>query len=440
MSLVARLTRARILQPLRHRDFALLTGGQAVSLIGDGFFFVGLAWQVYLISNEPSALAFVSIAASLPLVLFILVGGALSDRYDRRLLMIGADLLRGVAIAAMGVLSIAGVLELWHMAVGMFLVGVGDAFFNPSSTAIVPDLLPDQDLPQANALSGALRRLMTSLVGPAIAGVLIAVFGPGPAFVIDGATFLVSALAVFLIRTRPAPHPTGGSGVRNTLKQMREGFAYVRSKRWIWATLISAMLSLLVFLGPVEVLMPYQVKNQLGLGPEALGTIFTVGGIGAVVMLLGIGHFGLPRRRVTYMFLSWSVGVALMAIYGIMNALWMALFVSLSQNALFEFGQVIWTTMLQQRVPRHLLGRVSSLDWMLSTALVPLSFAITAPIAEIIGVGPTLVVAGLLGAVLMSALLFLPGVRDPERDGLDGRDTDEPTVGSGQSGENLVGL
>jgi hypothetical protein len=99
-----------------------------------------------------------------------------------------------------------------------------------------------------------------------------------------------------------------------------------------------------------------------------------------------------------------------------MNALWMALFVSLIQNALFELGQVIWTTMLQQRVPRELLGRVSSLDWMLSTALVPLSFALTAPVAAILGAGPTMVIASLLGALLMVALLYLPGVRDPERE------------------------
>jgi DHA3 family tetracycline resistance protein-like MFS transporter len=436
VNLAARLTRIRILQPLRHRDFALLTSGQAVSLIGDGFFFVGLAWQVYLISNEPSALAFVSVAATLPLVIFVLIGGALSDRYDRRRLMIGADIMRGVAIAAIGFLSISGTLELWHMAVGMFLVGAGDAFFNPSSTAIVPDLLPEEDLPQANALSGALRRLMTSLVGPAIAGVLIAALGPGPAFVIDGATFLVSAVAVFLIRTRPAPHPATDAGIRHTIAQVREGFSYVRSKPWIWATLVSAMLSLLVFLGPVEVLMPYLVKNQLGLGPEALGTIFAVGGVGAIIMALGIGHFGLPRKHVTIMYWSWSIGVALMAIYGVMNALWMALLVSLFQNALFELGQVIWTTMLQQRVPRELLGRVSSLDWMLSTALVPLSFALTAPVAAILGAGPTMVLASLLGAVLMASLMLVPGGRDPEREPLSGA---QP-IRSGQGGEDLAGL
>jgi predicted outer membrane lipoprotein len=135
------------------------------------------------------------------------------------------------------------------------------------------------------------------------------------------------------------------------------------------------------------------------------------------------------------MFFSWAIGVALMAIYGVMTALWMALFVSLFQNALFELGQVIWTTNLQQRVPRQLLGRVSSLDWMLSTALVPVSFALTAPIAAALGAGPTMVIAALLGAILMCALMFVPGVHDPEREPVGGG-----SLTSGQGGEDLAGL
>ena len=410
-----RVAGARILQPLRHRDFALLIGGSAISLIGDGFFHVALAWQVYQISNVPTALSFVGFAATLPMVIFLLIGGAFSDRYDRRRLMIGADILRGLAIGVLGVLSISGVLELWHMAVLMAVVGIGDAFFNPSSTAIVPDLLPDNLLPQANALSGVLRRMMIALIGPAIAGVMIAAFGPGPAFVIDALTFGVSAVAVFFIRTRPIEAMTAKLGVRQTVGELREGVSYVRDKPWIWATLVSAMLSLLVFFGPMQVLVPFLVKNQLHLGPEALGSIYAVGGIGSIVMALIIGQFGLPRRKVTAMYLAWTVGVGGMAVYGVMTELWQALAISLFINALFELGQVIWTTMLQQQVPRNLLGRVSSLDWMVSTGLIPVSFALTGPAADALGAGPTMVAGALLGAVLTFVLLLVPGVRDPER-------------------------
>lgn len=415
MSFLRRLAGARIVQPLRERDFALLTGGSAISLIGDGFFHVALAWQVYQISNVPTAMAFVGVAATLPLVIFILIGGTFSDRYDRRRLMIGADLLRGLAIGAMGILSISGALELWHMALFMALVGLGDAFFNPASTAIVPDLLPEEKLPQANAINGILRRLMISIVGPALAGFVIAVFGPGPAFVVDALTFAVSAVAVFAIRARPHARPKSELGIRQTLGDIGEGLSYVRRRPWIWATLLSAMLSLLVFFGPVQVIVPFLVKNRLGLGPEALGTIFAVGGVGSIIMAIGIGQLGLPRRRVTVMFVAWTFGITAMAVYGVMTALWQALLVAAFTHALFELGQVIWTTMLQQMVPRQLLGRVSSVDWLVSIGLVPLSYALTGPASELFGAGPTMVYGALAGGVVTILLLFVPGVRDPER-------------------------
>lgn len=409
------LGRVRILQPLRNRDFALLTGGSTVSLLGDGFFFLALAWQVYEISNVPTALSVVWVAWTLPSVVFLLIGGAFSDRYDRRRLMVGADIIRALAIGAMGFLSMAGVLEIWHIAVLIAFVGLGDAFFNPASTAIIPDLVADEDLAQANALLGTMRPLMVRLIGPALAGFVVAAVGSGAAFVIDGASFLVSAVAVAAIRPRPMHIAEGGHGVRQTILQVREGLGFVRRTPWLWATLVSAMLSLLVFFGPVETLVPFLVKNRLNLGPESLGLLFAVGGVGAIMTGVAIGQFGLPRKRITIMYASWSLGVALMAIYGLMTDLWHALIASFITHALFQLGQVIWTTLLQTLVPRKLLGRVTSVDWLVSTGLVPVSFALTGPAAETFGAANTMVGASLIGALLMGMLLFVPGVRDPER-------------------------
>ncbi|MEA2675971.1 MAG: hypothetical protein QOJ81_112, partial [Chloroflexota bacterium] len=156
-------------------------------------------------------------------------------------------------------------------------------------------------------------------------------------------------------------------------------------------------------------------KNRLNLGPEALGAIFAVGGVGSIIMAVAIGQLGLPRRRVTVMFLAWTVGIGAMAVYGVMTALWQALLVAALSNSLFELGQVIWTTMLQQLVPRNLLGRVSSVDWLVSIGLVPLSYALTGPAAEALGAGPTMVYGALAGAVITILLILVPGVRDPER-------------------------
>ncbi|HXG25909.1 MAG TPA: MFS transporter [Candidatus Binatia bacterium] len=415
MSRVDRALGSPLLQPLRTRDYRLLVFGALVSLLGDGFYFVALAWQVYDISNVPTALSIVSAAAAIPMVGLLLVGGALSDRFDRRLLMIGADLLRAGAIGTMAVLSIAGVIELGHIVVLVLFVGAGHAFFNPASTAILPDLLEERQLPAANALAGVYRPIVLRLAGPALAGLVVAVGGSGWAFAFDAATFVVSAIAVAMIRARPARRPSEDHRPGRMLRDVREGLGYVRSQPWIWATLVAAMLSLLVFIGPLDVLVPYLVRNRLQLGPDSLGAIFAAGGVGGIVMAVLIGNLGQPRRRVTVMYAAWSGGVALMAVYGVMTELWQALLASAVVNALFELGSVIWMTLLQQRVPRELLGRVSSVDWLMSSGLTPISFALTGPAAAAFGPEATIIGASLAGAVLMGALLFVPGVRDPER-------------------------
>ena len=410
----ARLRAIRLLQPLERRDFALLTTGSVVSLLGDGFFSIALAWQVYEISNVPTALSIVGVAWTVPLIAFLLLGGVFTDRYDRRRLMIGADIVRAAAIGVLGILSLGGVIELWHVVALIAFVGLGDAFFNPAATAIVPDLLPDELLPQANALNGLVRPLTIRLVGPAVGGFVVALLGAGTAFIVDAASFLVSAVAIASI-SRPPARAVVSHGVRQALAEVGEGLAFARRTPWLWATLVSAMFSLLCFIGPVQVLLPFLVKNRLDLGPEALGAIFAVGGVGSVLSAIAIGQLGLPRRYVTIMYACWALGVALLAGYGLMTSLWHGMLIGLVTASLFEIGQIIWMTLLQTEVPRGLLGRISSLDWLVSTGLVPVSFALTGPVAGALGAQNTMIAAGLVGAVLMGGLLFFPGVRDPER-------------------------
>jgi DHA3 family tetracycline resistance protein-like MFS transporter len=410
----ARLGGIRIFEPLRERNFALLTFASVVSLLGDGFFTVALAWQVYEISNVPTALSVVGVAWTIPLILFLLLGGVFTDRYDRRWMMIGADVVRAVAIGVLGILSVTGSIELWHVIVLIAFVGLGDAFFNPASTAIVPDLLSEERLIQANALNGMTRPLTIRLIGPAVGGFVVAALGAGSAFLVDAGTFVVSAVAVAAISAQPR-RTVESHGLRQTLREVRDGFAFVLANPWCWATLVAAMFSLLLFIGPVQVLLPFLVKNRLELGPEALGAIFAVGGVGSILAAIVVSQRGMPRRRVTVMYASWSLGVALLAGYGVMNGLWQALLIGAVTAASFEVGQIIWTTLLQQLVPRDLLGRVSSVDWLMSIGLVPVSFALTGPVAGWLGPGPTMVAGGLIGAVAMGSLLFVPGVRDPER-------------------------
>ena len=194
--------RGNLLRPLRHRDFRRLWTGMTLSLIGDGAFLVAMTWQVYLLSNAPTALSFVGIAMSVPTIVLLLVGGAVSDRFDRRRVMVAADLIRAAAVGTMAALTLTGNVVLWHVVALCAVYGAATAFFNPAFDAIVPEVVPTADLAQANALDQFVRPIAFRLAGPAIGGWLVAAIGPGSAFALDATTFLVSAIAVASMRHR----------------------------------------------------------------------------------------------------------------------------------------------------------------------------------------------------------------------------------------------
>ena len=173
-------SRFGILRPLRIRDFRLLWTGQTVSMIGDGIYVIALAWQVYELTNDdPGALAIVGIAWTLPVVLLSLFAGVLADRFDRRRLLVLGDLLRLVAIGSIGMLSILGLLTMpWVVGLAA-LFGVGQAIFNPSLTSIVPTIVPEDLLVQANSLAQFVRPVTYTLIGPLIGGITIGFSGPG---------------------------------------------------------------------------------------------------------------------------------------------------------------------------------------------------------------------------------------------------------------------
>lgn len=407
-------SRIGILRPLKHRDFAFLWSGMTVSLLGDGIFLVAIAFQVYELSNSPSALSLVFFAWTAPMVVFFLIAGVLSDRLDRRLLMIAADVLRGLSVGAMGLMSVTGNLEIGHL-VGLAVVyGIGDALFMPAFTAIVPDVVPAHLLLEANSLDQFVRPLTQRMLGPALGGMLIAAAAPGHALLADAATFIVSMVAVMLMTARPRPQRTER---RSAFAEIAEGLAFVRSRTWLWGTLASASVGLLFFIGPLEVLIPYVVRNDMGGDAGDYGLILAVGGVGALLISFLMGQRGLPKRHITFMFSVWGIGVLLIGSFALLQSVWQAMLVSFVMSAMFTAGMIVWGTLMHRLVPSELLGRVSSLDWLVSTALVPVSFILTGPIADAIGVDTTLLFAGLIGSALTFAFLALPGLHDTERDG-----------------------
>ena len=411
----------RLLEPLRIRDFALLWTGMTVSIIGDGIYLVAIPFQVLQLSNDATALSIVGAAWTIPQVVFLLMGGVIADRMDRRLVLVGADLVRGAAIAAMGMLSLAGTLELWHIYVLAAVYGTGEAFFMPAFGAIVPDIVPENLLVEANSLDQFVRPLAFRLAGPALGAGIIAVWGIGGALVADAATFAISAIAVIAIRTRLTVDPEAGG--TSFVREVRQGFNYVKSQSWLWGGLTATAVGLLAFFGPWQVIVPYLVKNEMGGDAKDFALVLAAGGVGSIIVSAIVGQRGMGRRPMFLVFVVWGIATLSMAGFAIADAPWQAMGVAFVMFSLLTAGQIVWATVQHQRVPRRLLGRVSSLDWLVSTSLVPLSFAITGPLTNSLGPDTALVVASVVGGVGMLAFLFMPGIhraqqpigRDKER-------------------------
>jgi MFS family permease len=404
-------TRLNLLTPLRHRDFRLLWAGMTVSLVGDGIFLVAMAWQAYELWNAPAALSLLGIGMTIPTIAFLLPAGVLSDRLDRRLLMLCADTVRALVIGALAVLSLTGHLTFWELVVIVGIYGVGTAFFTPAFEAIVPDIVPAGELAAANSLDQLVRPIALRLAGPALGGVLVATLGVGGAFAVDAASFLASTVAVFLMH--PPAHPRS-EHARSSLNAVKEGLVFVRHRVWLWGTLGSAAIAYLAFMGPAEVLLPYVVKNELHASASDLGLIFAAGGVGAIGAALVMGQRGHPGRDVTVMYGTWTVATLAVAGYGLATASWQLMVACLLFHALETVGTIVWATIKQRHVPASMLGRVSSLDWLISIGLLPLSFALTAPMAALFGVRATLVGAAAIGGIFTLGALFLPGMRDIE--------------------------
>ncbi len=405
-----------ILRPLSIRDFALLWTGTSVSLVGDGIYTLAIAWQVYTLSNTPTALAMVGLAWTLPQVLLMLASGALSDRLDRRRLMIAGDVIRLIAISVVGALSLMGELTIPRLIGLVAVYGVGQALFGPAFSSIIPSIVPPDLLVEANSLGQFVRPIAMTLIGPLLGGILVGSVGAGWAFVADGFTFAFSAVMILSMRVRRAERAPGETS--SLWAETKEGIRYVRGQTWLWVAMVAALVSLFCAWGPWETLIPFVVKNDLHGSAFDLGLVFGAGGVASVSAAVVMGQIGgLPRKAVTVLYLSWALGMFMTAGFGVVQTIWQGMAVAFVAEGSITVLIIVWFTLVQRLVPSELLGRVFSLDWMISIGGVPLSFAIVGPLAGAIGARTTLLWAGFLGAAIVVVFMFIPGARSPERDG-----------------------
>jgi MFS family permease len=399
-----------VLRLFRNRDLVLLISGQAVSQTGDGIFMIALAWRVFQDYNSPAALSLVGIAFMLPRIVVTLAGGVISDRFERRWTMIFADLGRAIPIALLALISLGPAQELALIVVLVAVQAVAGSLFQPAEAALLPQLVEPEDLAAANSLRTVISPLAWNVVGSALGGVLTAAYGTSTAFLIDAGTFGASIVTLLLMRSRPM---TAASGKVSLLGSAREGFAYVTGRPWLWGPILAASVGQLFAAGPLQALIPYLVKNELHASAAALGLVFAAGGAGTVAAGLVMGRFSRPRHMVVWMAVGWGVGFASLAVIGVAQTVWQAALAMFVFSLLLWCGEILWITLLGLTVPNEIRGRVSSIDFVGSFWMNPISMALTGPAAALFGTRTVLIAAGLGGGLFSLGTLLVPGVTRP---------------------------
>ncbi len=427
----------RALRPLADGQYRLLTAALICSMFSLGIWLVASVWQVIQLGGTASDLSIVATGASLGLVLSVLIGGAVADRVPQRRILLIVEVVRGLSYGTAAVLTLSGSVRIWQLAAIAAILGVADGFFYPAYSAWLPSLIEPAQLLAANGIEGMLRPTIMQAAGPAVASSIIAIWSPGVAFLVVALLQIGAAAAIGGMRT---------TALRRDLDQrrhalvaavldVRDGFAYMLRTKWLLSTLLFATALVLVVMGPIEVLLPFAVKNQTHGGAGAFAAALAAFGLGGAIGSIVMASSKVPRRYLTFMILAWGVGCLPLAVIGLTDRLLVMVIALFSVGFLFNGAQVLWGTLLQRRVPAAMLGRVSSLDFFVSLALMPVSMAVAGPVGDLIGIAPAFLVAGLLPTILSVGTLLIARLggdelRHPLRDSSDkGADDRSAPVG-----------
>ncbi|MFI6298612.1 MFS transporter [Nonomuraea sp. NPDC050790] len=387
------------LRPFQHGQYRLLAGSLTASMLGEGLWLMAMVWQVIALDGKAGELSIVSTGAAAGMVATVLLGGVVADRVPQRRVLLTTEVVLATAAIVIAALALTGVIDIWHLAVVAFVRGIGSGFYYPAYSAMLPSIVPADHLLAANGVEGVLRPVIMQAAGPAIASFLVAAQSPAAALAVGAGTQVVAT--IFLVLMRPVPlrrdqsedksHP-----IRSMAKDLRDGFVYMVRTPWLLATLLFASLMILVTMGPMEVLIPFAVKDGAGGGPKEHAIVMAAFGVSGALASLVMASRKLPRRYLTSMNLMWGLACLPFILIGVASDIWLIVLAAFVLGAMFSAPMVIWGTLLQRRVPPELLGRVSSLDFFVSLVFMPVSMALAGPVSVAIGLTPTFILAGIL--------------------------------------------
>ncbi|MFD9007633.1 MFS transporter [Streptomyces sp. NPDC059552] len=402
-----------LIGPLKDPRFRLLWIGQTFSHLGSAVLPLALSFALIGGTGSAADLGLVLASSALSQLVFMLIGGVWSDRLPRRAVMLTADIVRCAVHVALGIELVAGTMNLAHLVAGSALVGAATAFFLPASTGLVPATTEPGVLQQANALMSVSRRAAV-LLGPALATTVTVVYGAGWALILDGFTFAVSVVTLLLLRVPHTPIPR-----KTFTADLRDGWAEVRGRRWLWTNIIghgvwNLCRTVFFTVGAMVVI------RDLG-GEVAWGAIAQGGTIGAFIGAL-IALRIKPRRPLIAANILLALGALPVALIAAHADIYLIVVAGGLMTLSLGLSGTLWDTTIQQQVPERKLSRVSSFDWLVSLALNPIGMALSGSVAVAIGASATLYGAAALMVISGFSVLLVSDVRrvlsvTPEPDG-----------------------
>ena len=404
----------RVLAPFRFREYRLLMAAVSLSIFAEGMWAVVMTLQVIALDNDPTSLSLVATCLAAGLVGFVLVGGLAADRLSQRGIIIVVEAVNTAVVSVIAVLGLVGALRIWHMAVAAAALGIAAAFFFPAYSAILPRILPAEQLLAANGVEGVVRPVFQRAVGPAIAGLVVGATFPSVGAVVVAALFAVGLLLLVATSSSTKDAVPQGHQQPQLLRDLRDGFVFVLGTPWLLWTLLFASIFVLVVLGPIEVLLPFIVQERFTHGEQTYGFILAFFGMGSALGALGVSSRRLPRRYLSVMMAMWSVGSIPLAVVGVTSSFPVMAAATFVIGVTDGAGMVIWGTLLQRRVPPEMLGRVSSLDFFVSLAFMPVSFAIVGPLSKVVSMETIFLAAGATPVLLAAVAMWAAKMRRDE--------------------------
>lgn len=395
----------RWLGALHERNFRLYFIGQLTSEIGTGMTPVALSFAVLALAHGSAVdVGAVLSAQTVPIVALLLVGGVAGDRFGRRRVMLAADVFRAIAQLLLAGWVLFGHPRLWSFLLLSALVGTGTAFFMPSLTGLIPEIASRGRLTQANAFRG-LTFAIGGIVGPSVAGVIVAAASPGWAIAVDALSYVVSACSLAALRLGPV----ATSSSESFLVQLRQGWDEFWSRTWLWAMVLAASVANTVITAPYIILGAVIAKTTLG-GASVWGWILGAQGVGAVVGGVGMLRIRFRRPLVAAMLslLVWPFPLLTLAFSAPVPVIAVAAFLG---GACFACVGANWETTLQREIPREVLSRISAYDAFGSLVLLPIGYAVVGPVASLVGVRAVFVAGSVSLVVAVAFTLLIPSVR-----------------------------